>query len=261
MNVTLRTIAETPGMPLYTRVFADVADRIRRGEFATGQPIPTEHELCREYGVSRITVRRALEQLVQTHLLERRRGVGTFVRQHSENAKLLRLYGHLQDVLTFDQRLSYRVLARGLRRPPEEISAFFGTDPATRLYLIETLNRIDEEPYAISQFYFAAEYSDFAATINLADERPPLRYLEQAAGVRVESGEQSIEPAQVQGKSAKLLGLPPGTPVLSTLRRYFAEGHRPVEAVKVLYHPERYRFDVRLLTPGAPIRHARRTAP
>ncbi|MCW5729674.1 MAG: GntR family transcriptional regulator [Alphaproteobacteria bacterium] len=245
---------ELDGRPLYFRVMRDLSDRITNGEFPPDTPIPTEQDLCRQYEVSRITVRRAIEQLVSTHLLVRRRGVGTFVRRRSGSAKALRLFGNLQDVLTFDQSLSYQVLSRGKARPPRQIQAAFGTAPGEGLYSIHTLNLLDGAAYAVSRFYFAPQLADIVAKIGMKDERPPVRYLEQLAGIRIESGEQTIEPSSVRGQAARLLGLKPGTPVLSTFRCYFATGHRPVEAVLVQYHPDRYKFDVQLLTPGSVMR-------
>lgn len=242
------------GTPLYFRVMRDLSDRITGGEFSPDRPIPTELDLCRQYEVSRITVRRAIEQLVSTHLLVRRRGVGTFVRRRSDSTKALRLFGNLQDVLTFDQNLSYRVLSRGMVRPPRQVQAAFGTLPGDSLYSIHTLNLLDGAAYAVSRFFFAPELSGIVAGIGMKDERPPVRYLEQLAGLRIESGEQNIEPSSVRGQAARLLGLAPGTAVLSTFRCYFATGRRPVEAVQVQYHPERYKFDVQLLTPGSMMR-------
>jgi len=66
-------------LPLYYQLEQDLRARIRANEFSDGAPIPTEQRLCESYGVSRITVRRALDALMAGGLIARRQGVGTFV--------------------------------------------------------------------------------------------------------------------------------------------------------------------------------------
>ena len=66
-------------VPLYEQIESDIREKIRTKIYAAGEQIPTEMELCKMYGVSRITVRRALDDLIVEGLLERRHGKGTFV--------------------------------------------------------------------------------------------------------------------------------------------------------------------------------------
>src|SRR6201992_3818779 len=68
------------GVPLHRQLFLVLHDEIARGALAPGEPLPTEQALCDQFGVSRITVRRALADLADAGLIERRQGVGSFVR-------------------------------------------------------------------------------------------------------------------------------------------------------------------------------------
>src|ERR1700744_1278020 len=114
--------------PLYTAIEDDIARRIQAGEYVPERALPTEIELCDIYNVSRITVRRAIERLVATRLLYRRRGVGTFVNKKVDAAKSLRLTGYIQDVLTFDRKLTAKVVNRGLVLPDRKIGERFEID-------------------------------------------------------------------------------------------------------------------------------------
>src|SRR5438876_2061473 len=78
-----RTLQDGP-VPLYHQLEQDLLERIRTGEFGPGDALPTEGGICAQYGVSRITVRRALDALIAQGLIIRRRGVGSFVAQRRE---------------------------------------------------------------------------------------------------------------------------------------------------------------------------------
>src|SRR4051812_46886122 len=86
-------------VPLYHQLEQDLVDRISGGEFAPGDLLPSEEGICEQYGVSRITVRRALESLIHQGLIVRRRGVGSFVAQRSPAIRSVRLSGSLEDFL------------------------------------------------------------------------------------------------------------------------------------------------------------------
>src|SRR5271156_6808002 len=75
-------VSTAAGVPLHRQLFLVLHDEIDRGVIAPGEALPTEHTLCDQFGVSRITVRRALADLAQQGYIERRQGVGSFVREH-----------------------------------------------------------------------------------------------------------------------------------------------------------------------------------
>src|ERR1700753_141122 len=76
------SVSTDAGVPLHRQLFLVLHDEIDRGVIAPGEALPTEQTLCDEFGVSRITVRRALADLAEQGYIERRQGVGSFVRQH-----------------------------------------------------------------------------------------------------------------------------------------------------------------------------------
>lgn len=235
--------------PLYSKIELDLVSKIRQGEFKPNEPIPTEIELCAIYGVSRITVRRAVERLVAARMIYRRRGVGTFVNQPDPAAgKSLQLTGHIQDVLTFDKQLTARIFKRGFETPPKSICDAFGIEPDAKLYAISATNSLDGKPYAVTRSFFAQELSEVAPKIKMLGGKTSIQYIEKLTGIRIRSGDQTIAPASAQGVAAAELQLKPGTPILTATRLYFSDGPKPVEAVLVDYHPDRYRFRVTLLT-------------
>ncbi|WP_231124258.1 GntR family transcriptional regulator, partial [Mycobacterium colombiense] len=75
-------VSAAAGVPLHRQLYLVLHDEIDRGVIAPGEALPTEQTLCDQFGVSRITVRRALADLAEQGYIERRHGVGSFVRQH-----------------------------------------------------------------------------------------------------------------------------------------------------------------------------------
>jgi DNA-binding GntR family transcriptional regulator len=234
--------------PFYARVQRDIVQRVQRGEYPVDSRIPTEQDLCALYGVSRITVRRALENLVSSNVLYRRRGVGTFVRGQVGPGKSVRFFGHLTDMLTFDHAHRYQLLARGPHLPPKSVAECFGvTGP---LYRIQTANFLEDLPYAVADFYFADEYRAAVDRMDLQAGQLPIQYLEETVGVRVKRGEQTIVPDAARGNVAATLGLKTGTPILRMQRVYLGIDDKPLEVVISRYHPDRYHFTIDLLVPG-----------
>src|SRR4051794_19095688 len=80
-------LPRSSGTSLHRQLFLVLREQIARREHAPGAPLPTEEALCEQFGVSRITVRRALQDLETQGFVERRHGVGTFVRESSPVAR------------------------------------------------------------------------------------------------------------------------------------------------------------------------------
>ena len=235
-------------MPLYSEIERDLVSKIQNGELVPDEPIPTELELCEMYGVSRITVRRAVERLVAARMIYRRRGIGTFVNRATSDGKSLRLIGHIKDVLTFDRKLTARILRRGQETPPPAVQRAFEIAKDGKLYAIAAVNYLDRKPYAVTHSFFAPALARIAHKVQMRHGKTSIQYLEDLTDIRVRSGEQTIEPAIARGDIAKLLELKSGTPILTTTRLYFADDPLPIEAVQVHYHPDRYQLRVELLT-------------
>src|SRR5688572_13094055 len=96
--------------PLYSQLEEDLRTRIGTGEFKPGDLLPSEQEIGRAYQVSRITVRRAIENLCRDLLLVRRHGVGTFVAEAKQVLQSNRFRGRLDDILALDSHLAFTPL-------------------------------------------------------------------------------------------------------------------------------------------------------
>ncbi|MGE3924908.1 MAG: UTRA domain-containing protein, partial [Lautropia sp.] len=140
------------------------------------------------------------------------------------------------------------VLGRGMERPPASVAAQFESDE--RRYHIRTLNEFDGTPYSVSDFYFASDYTDAAALMNLRTGKQPIQYLEDMVGVRIHRAEQTVGADIARAHAARALAIKPDTPILRIQRTYFGADGKPLEVVVVRYHPERYHIAIDLIVPG-----------
>ena len=140
--------------PLYEQVYADMFNKITSRHWKPGQCIPAEMELCEVYGVSRVTIRKAIEDLVRSGHLTRRRGKGTFVHLKPIENKLSKFYsfseslkskGHdeVAEVLAFDTMIADEILIDKLKLKGHNVLVF----------KITRLRSVDDVPYAVETSY------------------------------------------------------------------------------------------------------------
>jgi len=233
----------TKAAPLYLAVQEDLFDRIYRGEFKSGDPIPTEEQLGAHYGVSRITVRRALDELSRRGVIVRQQGVGTFVKDARDSVRSLRLTASLDDLLPLNR---HEILSRERIEPEPQIAEFLQLAPGEAVDRITALNIFDSTVFAFVRFDIPTRFGRLLTTDDFYSRTPPVRTIELRSGLRLERGQQFIDPVQADAEVAKALQIEPKTALLKVTRVYLAERQIPLEAGTIFYHPGRYRLTVEL---------------
>ena len=232
-------------IPLYYQLEQDLRDRIRAGQFPGGAPLPTEQRLCETYGVSRITVRRALDALLASGLIARRQGVGTFVNA-GETVKSLKLIGSLDDITSYSAELAYKVVTKETAAAPPLIAAALDLPVGIPVTRLETVFSLRGEPFAHAEFFCPLEVGDLIDDAEVAGQASFLAVVERKLGRPIERADQTVEAALADRRVARHLAVRPRSPVLKVNRTYYTDTDRPVVAAVVRYHPERYRYTVQL---------------
>lgn len=230
--------------PLYEQVEHDLARQIFAGRLAPGSTLMTEDELCAVYDVSRITVRRAVEELVRKRLLQRKRGVGTFVLDQNEQLKAVTLTGYIEDVLPSSRFKLLKSDQAPLPASVQEVIPARYNKPCPRFV---SVNHIDGKPFSYGQFFFFDEVAHHISEKDFLRSEPPIRLIETRSDQRVSRALQHIHPDVASPEVARNLGVEPGAPLLRITRVYFGVSNNPLECVEAHYHPERYQFTVELL--------------
>ena len=236
-----------PGPPsLYVQLHQHLMERIRAGEFGPSVPLPTEMELCEQYGVSRITVRRALDALADERLISRRRGVRTFVVEPL--VKSVALTGSLDDAISYSGDLSLKLLSTEEVRPSPVVAQALRLGAGEPVRRLEAIAASAGEPFAYAEYYLPRAVSALFDPTDLQARVPVLRAIEQKLGRRITSARQTVEPVIADRVVADYLGMKPRAPLLKVVRTYFTAEDMPVKTDIVRYHPERYRYTVQLFS-------------
>ena len=237
-------------IPLYYQLEQDLRRRIGR-EFKRGDALPSEEQLSKEYGVSRITVRKALDDLAQSRLIVRKNGVGTFVADDSTPFFSMQLIGPLESYYTSKQQhLTFRVLSKVEVNASSLVAKALEIDVDTRVVKLETISRLHGKPYSYVERFFPDDIGGQLRKSDIVAGEPISRMIERKAHQRIVRATQSIDPVLADAQCAKHLGLRAGAPILLIKRTHYTGSRRPIEFGIFRYHPERYQYTVELLTQG-----------
>ena len=228
--------------PKYSRLKESLLELIT--SLPAGAPIQTERELCARYGVSRTTVRQALQELVHEGRLYRVQGKGTFVAP-AKLVQTLQLHGHTEEMEAQGLRPGSRLLSAADVPAPPEVAAFFGLGEEALVHRVVRVRLVDGEPIAIQTVFLdALRFGDVGR--GLAESVSLYQLLRDRYGVQLAGGEETIESTVAGRDDAKLLETKVGSPLLLLSRRSWDADGRPIEHAESLYRGDRYRVVVRL---------------
>jgi DNA-binding GntR family transcriptional regulator len=230
-------------VPLYFQLSQQLEAAIEHGTLTPGSLLGNEIELAGRLGLSRPTVRQAIQALVDKGLLVRRRGVGTQV-VHSRVKRPPELSSLYDDLVAADRHPSTRVLANAVVPATPEVAAALGMAEKADVHRLERLRLTGEEPMAHLCNYLPAGLLDLE-TARL--ETTGLYRLMRTAGITLHSARQSIGARAAGPEEAGRLDEPEGSPLLTMERTTFDDTGRTVEFASHTYRPTRYTFEFQLL--------------
>jgi DNA-binding GntR family transcriptional regulator len=229
-------------VPLYFQVAQHLEHLIESGELATGTRLENEIDLADQLGLSRPTMRRAIQYLVDRGLLVRKRGVGTQV-VHAKVRRQVELTSLYDDLVKASRDPYTRVLSFEREPVPETLVLEFGLAEDTETYVFERLRYADGEPLALMRNYVPADLMDLTPE-DL--EVHGLYNLLRANGVNLRIAKQSIGARTATAAEARALGETRGAPLLTMERVAYDDHGRVIEHGKHLYRASRYSFDLTL---------------
>ncbi|MET7311960.1 GntR family transcriptional regulator [Streptomyces sp. NPDC005134] len=230
-------------VPLYYQLSQQLEAAIEQGRLAPGSLLGNEIELAARLGLSRPTVRQAIQALVDKGLMVRRRGVGTQV-VHSQVKRPLELSSLYDDLEAAGQRPATRVLGNRIEPATGRIAAALGVPEGTDVHLVERLRSAHDEPMALLRNHVPAGLVDLG-TERL--EATGLYRIMRAAGITLHSARQSVGARLATAEEAAQLAEPEGAPLLTMERTTYDDTGRAVEFASHVYRASRYAFDFQLL--------------
>ncbi|MDH6213374.1 DNA-binding GntR family transcriptional regulator [Streptomyces pseudovenezuelae] len=230
-------------VPLYFQLSQQLEAAIEHGVLTPGSLLGNEIELAARLGLSRPTVRQAIQSLVDKGLLVRRRGVGTQV-VHSQVKRPLELSSLYDDLEAAGQRPATKVLVNAIVPATAEIAAALGVAEDSDVHRVERLRLAHGEPMAYLCNFMPPGLLDLN-TDQL--EATGLYRMMRAVGITLHSARQTIGARAATAAEAERLAEPEGAPLLTMQRVTFDDTGRAVEFGTHTYRPTRYSFEFQLL--------------
>ncbi len=229
---------------LYEQVKQSVLALIERDGLVPGDRLPTEMELLDRFRVSRITVSRALRELTEAGLIERRQGVGTFVARPKVLVDLQRLKSFSEDMLLRGFRPGGRILRIAEVTPPKEVQRALHVKANARLQVIVRLRAANREPIGLHEAYLHPHLR--VTERELAQRGSLYAVLWDRWHITLAEADETIEAVTAAGSVASLLNVGRNAPLLQVKRISYDQRHRPTEFVRMLYRADRYQYFTKL---------------
>lgn len=226
---------------LYRQIAATLRDEIAGGRFNPSGRLPSEAEIGTRFGVSRVTVRLALDELAGCGLIERRKGKGTYVAGKQVRHELDTLRSFHESLLLQGFEASMRILSMQAQATPPEIAAALGSGWETCLF-VERLHLVDKEPIALGRSFLPAVLRGLSR--DEAESRPAYALLADIVGQNLERASVTLGAQSADRALESALLVPRGAALLVMERTSYFADNVPAERSIFYVRPERYRFAI-----------------
>lgn len=237
-------IERTGPVPLYFQVSSRLEAAIADGTLAPGSRLENEVAIAARLGISRPTIRRAIQELVDKGLLVRRRGIGTQVVQ-GQVMRPVELTSLYEDLKNSHHTPGTEVLTNEVVPAPEDVAQGLRLRPTEEVWHLRRLRSTDQVPVAVLENYLPVEFADI--TSEQLVERG-LYQLLRGRGISIKIATQTIGARRAAGDEAGLLHLDKNGPVLTAERISFDQSGRAIEFSTHCYNPDLYSFATTLVT-------------
>lgn len=234
-------------MPLYLRVARNLQEGISGGLHPVGSLLPTEVELAASFGVSRQTVRQAIQHLRQLRLLSARKGVGTRVEARQPQQAYYHSLQSLTDVFQFARETVFHVVRTERVAARGRLAAELGCRPGRAWIQSQGLREVPGEkvPIGWTDVWIDARYAMAAPGVGVHNTAV-FSVIEARYGETIVEVQQTIEATLLSEAHAASLKASAGAPALCITRRYFASGRKLVELSVSLHPADRFRYSMSL---------------
>ena len=226
---------------LYKQIRHDIERRILTGEWPPGHRIPFEHELMGRYGCSRMTVNKALSELAQADLIERRRRAGTFVRRPQHLSAVLEITDIRAEISALGRSYCYELINSSRRTANASDRARLGVRKVGKVIAVACRHSADNVPFALEDRLIDLETVPEATTADFSVEPPGSWLLHHIPWTEAEH---TISAVVADVSTAAALDIAVGAPCL-VIDRHTWRSARTVTAVHLLYPGDSHRLVAR----------------
>ena len=235
-----------PDSTLYGEIEEAIATEIAQGEYRPGDQLPNEDALLQRFQVSRITVRRAIQNLVNRGLLEIRRGLGTFVLPPRIEAELTKLTGFVEDMNAAQRRATARVISKSIVVASARVAERLQLAKGTKVMQVRRVRLADGMPISFDETYLPLALGKRIVQEDLR-LHPIFTLLEEEYGVPLVEADYELEAVSATETVAHALRVKLGSPIFQIERTSMTLNNLPVDYEVLSYRGDLVRFTTKLL--------------
>jgi len=229
-------------LPAYQKIQASLRERIESGDLRTGDAVPSERDLAKLHQVSLMTARHALASLEREGVVERRRGIGTFV--STPKIHFNKLTSYTEQMAGRSMVAASKVLFAKIIDDGQEAAARLSLPPKSKVLKLERLRHAAGQPFALETCYLSA--ADFSSLLTAPLQRESLfRILERDHKVVIGYADEEVDATAADPRTADLLGVPRDEPVLRIRQVIFSTTGKAIMYVLGLYRSDRHNLVIR----------------
>lgn len=232
------------GIPLYRQIQEYMRQKIETKEWATGEQIPTEQQLGQQFGVSRITVMKAVSRLVDEGVLRKEQGRGTFVMGVSMVPQPLTLRSFSEEMRDRGLKPGTAVLEKSIIPANARLRDRLGLQSGQNVFKLVRLLLANSNPMGLHKAYLPSDlFPDLLQY--LQDNVSLYTVLQVHYGIEPDRGIETYSAIQLDSEECQLLKITEGSPGFAVERQTFSEG-RPFEFVTALMRSDEFHYTVQL---------------
>lgn len=219
---------QTAMKPLYVQLMEALEKDIQDGVYKPGEKIMTENEMAKEYGVSLITVRKAVGSLMERGLVIRKQGKGTFVTKAKVSRNMKKLQSFSEMCYQMGVKPGARMLENCLVKADAKTAKRLGVEEGSQVIYISRLRFADMEPVAIEKNYFPLKYAFLLE--GKFDDNSLFDFMKEKSGLEVAGSEKLIELCRATAQEAELLEVKKGDYLLFVRSTAYDDNGEPLYA-------------------------------
>lgn len=227
----------------YLQLKEDLTAEIGRGTYKPHQRLPSQRELCEEYGLSHMTVRRAINELIHEGIIYAEQGKGLYVAEQKQQAELGPLYGFTEDMMLRGMKASSRTLQAGIVTASTMLAHTLQVVVGAPLVHFHRLRLADNEPMALQTIYIPHALCPGLLEHDL-EQGSLYEILRVEYGLQLANAESAAGADLASGEEAALLKLAIPAALLVTEQLTYLDNGQPIEYARSVYRGDRYRLQI-----------------
>lgn len=245
MELIILSISRNDLIPMYLQIAKKIKKEILSNTIKAGEKLGSQRELEQQFNVSKITIRKAIQELEKEGLIVTIHGKGSFVKTNKVEDTL----DHLQSLSEIIERSGYKPQAKIMKiemiQVIEELKSEENNQNASYSLYIERLHTIQDKPIAFAQIYLPNEIGERLTKQEL-ENKTVYHLLEHKLGINPGEAIQTIEACPADEKLASYLEVPEGSTLLKAERLTYDTYNQPIEKITFYYRFDEYSFKIRL---------------